>query len=99
VEKRQIIEVSFNISRDLEDKLKALSCVTDVSILGDKCMLEVDEASEAVPSIVDFARKNNLKIISINTLKPSLEDAFVNLTGLSPEIMKTEKDFLKKKEE
>ena len=99
VEKRQIIEVSFDMSRDLEDKLKALSCVTDVSILGDKCMLEVDDASEAVPSLVDFARKNNLKIISISTLKPSLEDAFVNLTGLSPEIMKTEKDFLKKKEE
>jgi ABC-2 type transport system ATP-binding protein len=98
VEKRQIIEVSFNMSHNLEGKLKELSCVTNVSILGDKCMLEVDEASEAVPSLVDFARKNNLKIVSISTLKPSLEDAFVHLTGLSPETLKTEKELVKNKE-
>ncbi len=99
VEKHQVIEVSFTATGDLEDKIKGLSCVNEVSMLGDKCRLQVDDASEAVPSLVDFARKNNLKIISINTLKPSLEDAFVKLTGLSPEIMKTEKDNAKKKEE
>jgi len=99
MEKRQVIEVSFTASRGLEDKLKGLSCVTDVSMLGDKCRLQVDEASEAVPSLVDFARKNSLKIISINTLNPSLEEAFVKLTGLSPEVMKTEKEPVKKKED
>ena len=99
MEKRQVIEVSFTASRGLEDKLKGLSCVTDVSMLGDKCRLQVDDASDAIPSLVDFAQKNNLKIISINTLKPSLEDVFVKLTGLSPEIMKTEKEPVKKKEE
>ena len=98
IEKRQIIEVSFNMTSGLERKLSELSCVTDVAISGDKCMLEVSEASEAVPSIVDFAKKNNLKILSINTLKPSLEDAFVNLTGLSPDILKTEKEPVKMKE-
>src|SRR4030066_1709364 len=76
-----------------------LSCVNEVSMLGDKCRLQVDEASEAVPALVDFARKNSLKIVSINTLKPSLEDAFVKFTGFSPEIMKTEKEPVKKKEE
>ena len=96
---RQAIEISFSMSRDLEAKLKGLSCVNDVSILGDKCRLRVDDASEAVPSLVDFARENSLKIISINTLKPSLEEAFVRLTGLSPEVMKTEIESVKKKEE
>jgi len=99
MEKRQVIEVSFTASRGLEDKLKALSCVTDVSMLGDKCRLQVDEASEAIPAIVDFARKNNLKIISINTLTPTLEEAFVKFTGLSPEVMKTENEPIKKKEQ
>jgi ABC-2 type transport system ATP-binding protein len=99
IEQRQVIEVSFTMSRDLENKLRGLSCVTDVSMLGDKCRLHVDDASEAVPSLVDFARKNSLKIISINTLKPSLEDAFVKLTGLSLEVMKTEKEPAKRKEE
>ena len=96
---RQAIEISFSMSRDLEAKLKDLRCVNDVSILGDKCRLRVDDASEAVLSLVDFARENNLKIISINTLKPSLEEAFVRLTGLSPEVMKTEIESVKKKEE
>jgi ABC-2 type transport system ATP-binding protein len=98
MEERQIIEVSFSPPESF-DKLKGLSCVNDVSKLGDKCRLYVDDTSEAVSSIVDFANKNNLKIVSINTLKPSLEDAFVKLTGLSSEVMKTEKEPPKKKTE
>ena len=98
MEERQIIEVSFSPPESF-DKLKGLSCVNDVFKLGDKCRLYVDDTSEAVPSIVDFANKNNLKIVSINTLKPSLEDAFVKLTGLSSEVMKTEKEPVKKKTE
>jgi ABC-2 type transport system ATP-binding protein len=98
-QKRQAIEVSFSLTSDLEDKLKGLSCVSEVSVLGDKCRLQVDDASQAILSLVDFARKNDLKIISINTLKPSLEDAFVKLTGLSSEALTSEKDVIKKKEE
>jgi ABC-2 type transport system ATP-binding protein len=96
MEERQVIEVSFSPSTNL-DKLKGLSCVNNVSRLGDKCRLHVTDASEAVSSLVDFAKKNNLKIISINTLKPSLEDAFVKLTGLSSEVLTVEKEPAKKK--
>ena len=98
MEERQVIEVSFSPSTNF-DKLKGLSCVNDVSRLGDKCRLYVNDASEAVTSLVDFAKKNNLKIISINTLKPSLEDAFVKLTGLNSEILTEEKEPAKKKVE
>ena len=38
----------------------------------------------------------DLKIVSINTLNPSLEDVFVELTGLSAEVMKSEKEQGKK---
>jgi ABC-2 type transport system ATP-binding protein len=48
--------------------------------------------------LIDFCRENNLKIVSINTLKPSLEDAFVKITGLSPEVMAIEKEHAKKGE-
>ena len=98
MEERQIIEVSFSPPGSL-DKLEGLSCVKGISSLGDKCRLYVDDTSTAVPSLVDYANKNNLKIVSINTLKPSLEDAFVKLTGLSSEVMKTEKEQVKKKTE
>jgi len=98
MEERHVVEISFTPSRDLDDELRRLSCVNNVSRLGDKCRLNVDDASEAIPSLIDFARKNSLRIVSINTLKPSLEDAFVKLTGLSSEVMTVEKEPVKKKE-
>lgn len=86
-EKHQIIEISFSQTGNLEAKLQGLSHVSKVIRVGDKYRLHVEDTSEAVPFLVDFARDNDLKVISINTLKPSLEDAFVRITGLSPDIM------------
>ena len=63
---------------------------------GDKFRLHFKSTSEAIPLIADFARENDLKIVSMNTLNPSLEDVFVELTGLSAEVMKTEKEQGKK---
>ncbi|MCQ5336872.1 MAG: ATP-binding cassette domain-containing protein [Candidatus Methanomethylicia archaeon] len=101
-EEEHIIEISFSISKDIEEyedienQLKNLNYVNSISRIGDKFRLYVENTSEVIPIIIDFCRKNNLKIISINTLKPSLEDAFVKITGLSPEIMKIEKEAKKR---
>jgi ABC-2 type transport system ATP-binding protein len=95
VEKHQIIEVSFDKTKNLEDKLARLR-QTKVVQFGDKFRLHVRNTSEAVPLLVDFAKENGLKIISINTLSPSLEDVFVEITGLSAEVMATEKEQIKK---
>ena len=91
----QVIEVSFDRAEDMADKLKHLNHVKDVITAGDKFRLHVSDPSETLPSIFDFAKKNNLKIVSINTLKPTLEDAFVKLTGLRAETMAIEKEQLK----
>ena len=96
VEKHQIIEVSFDQTQNLEHKLASLKYVSKAVQVGDKFKLHVRNTSETVPLIIDFARENGLKIVSINTLNPSLEDAFVEMTGLSPEVMATEKEQGKK---
>lgn len=96
VEKHQIIEVSFDQTRNLEQKLSNLRDTEKVVQFGDKFRLHVRNTSEAVPLLADFARENGLKIVSINTLSPSLEDVFVEVTGLSAEIMTTEKEQGKK---
>lgn len=96
VEKHQIIDVSFDQTRNLEQKLSSLKGLEKVVQFGDKFRLHVRSTSEAVPLLGDFARDNGLKIISINTLNPSLEDVFVEMTGLSPEIMANEKEQGKK---
>jgi ABC-2 type transport system ATP-binding protein len=88
-EKHQIIEISFSQAGNLEANLQGISSVIRVMKVGDKYRLHVEDTSEAVPLLGDFARDNDLKVISINTLKPSLEDAFVRITGLSPEVMAT----------
>jgi len=92
VQAEQIVEVSFDRTEDAVSKLKHLSHVRDVVTAGDKLRLYVEDPSETLPLIFDFAKENHLKVISINTLKPTLEDAFVKLTGLRPEIMAIEKE-------
>ncbi len=96
VEKHQIIDVSFDQTRNLEQKLSSLKGLEKAVQFGDKFRLHVRSTSEAVPLLGDFARENGLKIVSINTLNPSLEDVFVEMTGLSPEIMANEKEQGKK---
>jgi len=92
VERHQIIEVSFDPSVNLENELFSLKGVDKVTQFGDKFKLHVDNTSEAILTLGDFARDNNLTIVSINTLSPTLEDVFIELTGLSAEIMKIEKE-------
>ncbi len=96
IEEQHVIEVSFSPAQILEDKLRGLNYVNNIARVGDKFRLYVEDSSEVVPLLIDFARENSLKVISINTLKPSLEDAFVKITGLSPEVMATEKEQVKR---
>ncbi len=96
VEKHQVIEVSFDQNKNVEKKLARLSDVEKVAQFGDKFRLHFGNTSEALSRLVNFAKENDLKIVSVNTLSPSLEDVFVELTGLSADVMKTEKEQGKK---
>jgi ABC-2 type transport system ATP-binding protein len=49
---------------------------------GDKFKLYTHDPSEVIDTVMDYARTHNLKVISITTLGPSLEDVFIRLTGL-----------------
>ncbi|HML02086.1 MAG TPA: ATP-binding cassette domain-containing protein [Candidatus Bathyarchaeia archaeon] len=96
VEKHHVIEVSFDQTSGLERKLGSMEDFERVVRFGDKLRLHVKDTSEAVSLLADFARENGLKIVSFNTLNPSLEDVFVEVTGLSAEVMATEKEQGKK---
>lgn len=92
VKTENIIEVSFEYAGDIVEDLKELSRVKTVATAGDKFRLYVEDPAETLASIIHFAEKNCLRITSISTLKPTLEDAFVKLTGLHPELMTLEKE-------
>lgn len=75
----QSIEVSFSTAVDIKDLL-TIQGVTDVRKLGDKWRLYMENPSEGIDALVNFARAGNAKIISLNTLAPTLEDVFLKLT-------------------
>ncbi len=79
----QSIEVSFNQSSAVQlDGLSRLPMVNDAHKAGDKFKLYTEEPSAVIEGVMAYARTNNLKVISITTLGPSLEDVFIRLTGL-----------------
>ena len=92
VKTENIIEVTFNPANDLAEHLNKLSSVRNVVTAGDKYRLYVEDPAETLPLIIHFAEKKRLKVTSISTVKPTLEDAFVKFTGLRPEQMSLEKE-------
>ena len=85
-----VVEVSFGAPVQ-EDELASLGRVTEVHRLGDKYRLTYS-GGDPVGGLVDYARGRGVNIVSINTLRPSLEDAFLKLTGLDPEEVHKEKE-------
>lgn len=73
------IEVSFD--REVPDKaLGEVNGVTAVNRNGDKYRLDVLSRDAAIRSLVAFAASNNLQIVTLNTLAPTLDDVFLRLT-------------------
>ena len=75
----QSIKVSFN--KQVEFDFKSWDLVSKVEEEGDKYRLYTDQPEELIFTLTDIAREKGLKIQSLNTLGPSLEDVFVQLTG------------------
>jgi ABC-2 type transport system ATP-binding protein len=76
---RHSVEVSFSDSVSPEG-LARLPGVNAVQKVGDKYRLYTENPGELVVTLVSYACSAGLKIISLNILAPSLEDAFVALT-------------------
>jgi ABC-2 type transport system ATP-binding protein len=76
---RHSVEVSFGSAVSL-DTLEKLPGVSSVQKLGDKYRLYTDSPGDLVTSLVNYCCSCGLRIVSLNTLTPSLEDAFISLT-------------------
>jgi ABC-2 type transport system ATP-binding protein len=80
----QSIEVSFSNKIDTKELMK-IQGVNDIKKLGDKLRLYVENPSIVIEEIVEFTRRGRVKIISLNTLAPTLEDVFLKLTQAEEE--------------
>jgi ABC-2 type transport system ATP-binding protein len=63
------------------EALSALPGVVNAVKMGDKWRLYTEDPSTLLPNIMDYANSKNLKVISLNTLAPSLEDIYLDITG------------------
>lgn len=55
--------------------------VTRAVKMGDKWRLYTEDPSALLPWVMDCAGKHGLRVVSLNTLGPSLEDVFLEITG------------------
>ena len=78
-----VVEVSFD--RDapvLEKLLGSRPNVRDITRQGDRYQIRTSDPSVTISEVAQLATSNGLKIVSMNTKQPSLEDVFVKHTGL-----------------
>lgn len=73
------VEVSFNVPVDPSD-LHAMQGIVEVQNSGDKLRLYTEEPGHIVYQLVDYSRSNDLEIVTLNTMTPTLEDIFIKLT-------------------
>jgi ABC-2 type transport system ATP-binding protein len=81
----QSVEVAFSDTpANTLKELKQMPAVRGAEKEGDKFRLFTDDPSSVLASVWKYSQNNNLRLITVNTLGPSLEDVFVKLTGIKP---------------
>ncbi|GAB6137722.1 ABC transporter ATP-binding protein [Halanaerobaculum tunisiense] len=79
IKSTQSLEISF--TDDFSFEFTKLDLVNKVEKKGDKYRLYTTDPGELVPRLNDLIDNKETKIQLINTLGPSLEDVFIQLTG------------------
>ncbi len=78
VKGRVSVEVSFE---PMKFDPSALSSALKVEKMGDKVKVYTDDPDTTVKELVRYAEREKLRIVSLRTLSPSLEDVFMELVG------------------
>jgi len=73
------IEVSFDHEVS-GDALAGLAGVTGANRTGDKWQITTQNKDATIRSLVTFGQQNSAAIVTLNTLAPSLDEAFLRLT-------------------
>jgi ABC-2 type transport system ATP-binding protein len=75
------IEVFFERDGDWAAELSRVPSVTEVVREGERWKLRTAVPSQVIPAVVDWSRAQGLAISALNTVSPSLEEVFVQLTS------------------
>ncbi|MFP4589285.1 MAG: ABC transporter ATP-binding protein [Candidatus Bipolaricaulota bacterium] len=84
IKSTQSVLVSFaqsQMNEELLEKMQNLNSSDEIKKEGDKFRLYGPDPGDMVEEVVSFARKENLKLRTLNTSGPSLEEVFTHLTA------------------
>jgi ABC-2 type transport system ATP-binding protein len=88
----EVLEIGLDrVSEDLKNRLLLMEGIEKILIDENQIRFQTKSIDQVTPHIIKLIEEQGAKIQSINTLSPSLEDAFVKLTGLDSELMKIDK--------
>jgi len=74
----QCIDVAFNKPVDPQE-FSSIPAITEAVPAGNKVRIYTADPSAVIEILAEFAKKENLRIIGLNTMMPSLEDVFLKL--------------------
>ena len=77
----QSVEVALEPADQPPTGLADLPTVNTMVKVGDKWRLYTDDPSTLLPHMMRYAEDHDLRVVSLNTLAPSLEDVFLEITG------------------
>lgn len=92
VKEMDILEIGLDRILDpLKNRLLSLDGIEKIVIDENRIRFHTKNIDQVTPGIIKLFEQQGAKMETINTLSPSLEDAFVKLTGLDSELMKIDK--------
>jgi len=92
VKETEILEIGLDRPpEDWKNMFLSIDGIKKILIEERRIRFHTKSIDRVTSSIIKFLEERGAKIQSINTLSPSLEDAFVRITGLDSELMKIDK--------
>ncbi len=92
VKETEILEIELNpLAESLINQIKVAGGVDQVIRTDSRLKLYGKAIMKNLPAIVRIIEGKNVEIMNICSVNPSLEDAFIKLTGLEADIMKIDK--------
>jgi ABC-2 type transport system ATP-binding protein len=82
MKRSQSVELSLLNDTGSMDRFEGISGVLSIQKRGDKIRLVTSSPGQTLKELCMLVKTEDLNISSLNTLEPSLEDAFLELTGM-----------------
>ncbi len=92
VQDTEVIEVKVQpLPSAISEELERIARVEKVTVIEDRVRLYGKNLHESLGTIINQLDQGGRKILAMQTWTPTLEDAFVKLTGVDAEIMRIDK--------